>query len=1256
MIPDNRNNNRPIKVLHITDQLSKGGAGRALIGVAKYSGQMGNFQHECISLQPTFDGVIAEGVAEGLKVHIAPEADNFLKLYKNADIIQWHWWQDFPLMHTNLPRKPTIVWCAVSGEYPPNELTREVVDFADAMVITNPMTRDLEAIRSLPETERQRKVKLIFESADFDRILPVKRFPHDTFNIGWIGTICPGKYNTRYVEMSRKIDIPNVRFQVCGDGPLREAAIEETVRLGVQDRFDFLGYCDDMRRIFGQFDVYGFPLDEKTFAGGELNLQEAMVAALPIVIFPYGGPKRMILHNYNGLVVYSEREYKEAIEYLYHHLEERERLGNNAKEYALREFGAENAARKFNQLYSEMLSNENETIRIPGMKDSLNRLADYHRKRGNLEKAFEYERKVTGVESEDRSKANDQGTLQPVALTDDIEKIIDTRSRPEYKVTAIVSTYASEDLFEGCLSDLYDQTLYRKGELEIVVIDAASPQDEWSIVERFASANEHVLAVRTKQRESLYAAWNRAIKLARGKYLTNANTDDRHRRDALEILAKVLDEQMHVALAYGDVLITTKQGETFENNTAQRSFEWGEYSRKMLEQRCCMGPQPMWKHSIHDELGYFDERYVSAGDYDFWLRISLRYPMYHVDEKLGLYLDSPESLEHKGFTGEYERIDVLNSHHLRKMPALTGKPLVSVIIPTYERKQLLNQALESLIDQTYDNWEALVINDGGEPLQLGDGIPDDERIKLTNLSENHERSYCRNSGIRSAKGQYIAFLDDDDIFYRHHLELAVRTLESPGERRKVFYSASHQSISKMENGELVVEELKRVYGEKFDRQRFLVNNYIPIHALVFNREVFSEDMLFDEEMNCLEDFDLLIRLTRKYDFRFLNLITHEFRTFPVDERKQIEAHKENYQKLYHRYRDIVGDDWEVSWKQQNWIRTLDMQLFRMSMNLPVCTVIILGNHGHDELVMTVNELSKYTDYPKVNLIFSVPEDDHASLQLLDQTNWKDNIIPVSSTLKYASVLWNAAKEAGSPLLLFLDSRCVPCKNNWLSELIDLHNRENAGLTAGLIVEPSTKAIIRNASFALNRQNKKICGLYPRFPFYHPVISRIGNVDAVGAGMVLVGRDDFLKAGGLDPTLSKMASWIDLSVRMKDNLQRNVFLNPNSFGTYLHPDAVPVNKIPDEDQDELKGRWGEDFLKNEEWWFVKDGFCRDDSPGNGTEPDYGEAYDSMITRADKLKSQNRMEESLMILRAAKRVYPDDRSLIAKIEEISGAVIG
>jgi tetratricopeptide (TPR) repeat protein len=102
-------------------------------------------------------------------------------------------------------------------------------------------------------------------------------------------------------------------------------------------------------------DVYGYPISPHTSAGSELNLQEAMYGGIPPVVFPYANLKWIVEHEQTGLVVHSELEYKQAIEYLYHHPQERARLGRNAHDYAKTRFGAENTARELHAIYQRLL-------------------------------------------------------------------------------------------------------------------------------------------------------------------------------------------------------------------------------------------------------------------------------------------------------------------------------------------------------------------------------------------------------------------------------------------------------------------------------------------------------------------------------------------------------------------------------------------------------------------------------------------------------------------------------------------------------------------------------------------------------------------------------------------------------------------------------------------------------------------------------------------------------------------------------------
>jgi glycosyltransferase involved in cell wall biosynthesis len=223
-------------------------------------------------------------------------------------------------------------------------------------------------------------------------------------------------------------------------------------------------------------------------------------------------------------------------------------------------------------------------------------------------------------------------------------KITDCKADSEnYLVSAIVSTYNSEKYLRGCLEDLKAQTI--SDQLEIVVVDSGSEQNEGAIVKEFQKKYSNIKYIKTENRETVYQAWNRGIKAASGKYITNANTDDRLHPDAMNRLAKTLETRHDVDIVYADSLITRTENANWKNPRAPRIFKWPDYNYRLLFDVCFLGPNPMWRKSLHEKHGYFDESYKSAGDYEFWLRIAKHGTrMLHLREALSLYLENPKSI------------------------------------------------------------------------------------------------------------------------------------------------------------------------------------------------------------------------------------------------------------------------------------------------------------------------------------------------------------------------------------------------------------------------------------------------------------------------------------------------------------------------------------------------------------------------------------------------------------------------------------
>ncbi|MEW6495991.1 MAG: glycosyltransferase family 4 protein, partial [Cyanobacteriota bacterium] len=346
-----------IKILHIIQGFYRGGSGRALVATAKYSSQFGSFQHRIVSLAPASPDAIKMAADAGLSVLNEPDRDTLLSEIENADIVHLHFWnnpQMYEFLRSELPAMRLLIWFHVAGDKPPQIITQELVDFSDFALACSPYTYEHRVFQNLPAEVRLKKTGMVYGAADFERVSDVQPRVHDTFNVGCIGHISFSKMHPNYVSMSAQINIPNVRFIVCGGG-INDYLYQQAQQLGVAERFDFHGYVENIKPVIEILDVYGYPLCEDTYAASELNLQEVMYAGVPPVVFPYGGVKRLVVNNYTGLIVQSELEYKHAIEYLYHHPEERARLSRNAKDYAQQIFGAENAAKQLNPIYDRLM-------------------------------------------------------------------------------------------------------------------------------------------------------------------------------------------------------------------------------------------------------------------------------------------------------------------------------------------------------------------------------------------------------------------------------------------------------------------------------------------------------------------------------------------------------------------------------------------------------------------------------------------------------------------------------------------------------------------------------------------------------------------------------------------------------------------------------------------------------------------------------------------------------------------------------------
>jgi len=185
-------------------------------------------------------------------------------------------------------------------------------------------------------------------------------------------------------------------------------------------------------------------------------------------------------------------------------------------------------------------------------------------------------------------------------------------------ISVVVSTYCGARYIRRCLELLEAQTVAHR--LEILVIDSGSPENERSIVEELQQAHENIVYVRT-DRETLYAAWNRALELATGTYFANFNVDDWIREDALELMALALERHSDADIAYAHWAATTvaQQPPTGDDPVSFHS----RYEPALPLFYCYGGSTQFWRRSSLVRLGGFDSSFTACGDLEVLCRLTL---------------------------------------------------------------------------------------------------------------------------------------------------------------------------------------------------------------------------------------------------------------------------------------------------------------------------------------------------------------------------------------------------------------------------------------------------------------------------------------------------------------------------------------------------------------------------------------------------------------------------------------------------------
>lgn len=371
---------------------------------------------------------------------------------------------------------------------------------------------------------------------------------------------------------------------------------------------------------------------------------------------------------------------------------------------------------------------------------------------------------------------------------------------------------------------------------------------------------------------------------------------------------------------------------------------------------------------------------------------------------------------------------------------------VSIIVPTHNRPLILIEAINSILNQTFKDLEIIVVNDGGGDVE-SIIAPFIDKAEIVYIKHNYPKgpSASRNSGIRAARGKYIAYLDDDDIYYPDHIETLVNFLEN-SECRAAYTDAYRVHIEK-EGDRYAVKKRDLPYSFDFDPDLILIQNLFPTLTVMHERSCLDEVGFFDEALKTHEDWELWVRMSRRFGFAHIKKVTGEFRRMRDGVSTTFEKRED-----FLRTAMVIQERYMSYLKVKPWLLKASQEMIDVMRSEIACT--------HRVTPIVIESRPQMISSP-ISIVIPVQKNGEGLRALLSTIRSQKRVgdveiiqIPCRDS-NHSKIRTLAAEEAKGEYIFFMDEDSIPVNQYWLYNMVCpfLDHPELAALTCKKIVRP-----------------------------------------------------------------------------------------------------------------------------------------------------------------------------------------------------------
>ena len=457
--------------------------------------------------------------------------------------------------------------------------------------------------------------------------------------------------------------------------------------------------------------------------------------------------------------------------------------------------------------------------------------------------------------------------------------------------------------------------------------------------------------------------------------------------------------------------------------------------------------------------------------------------------------------------------------------AFGSRPLISIITPVFDTPvQHLEEAIESVLTQAYDNWELVLVDDGSTAIELLRILPRvaarDKRIVLASLGKHGGISAASNHGLALARGEWLTFLDHDDVLEPDSLFQIVKLLQSHPDADLIYTDED-----KLGDDGFEAPLFKPDWSPDF----FLSCNYLG-HLTAVRRELLRKAGGFRSQFDGAQDYDLFFRIIERTNrIHHIPRVLYHWRRSESSSAISVRQKPGQLEASRLAIEDHLKRSGELAHVAVDW-RTHAFCVRRELLEAKQISVIIRSCHGLDSLERCIETLTALTSYPNYEVVIVQADKKFPDVATRFSHRW----LYFSDAADDSTAKNQAVEQTDSPWLLFLDDRIEVIKPDWLTIMAEHVQRAEVGAVGARLLNPT--GVVEHAGIVVGANNIAQPA-YRGFPADHPgaanrQLQLTRNCSAVSSACMLTRREIFREAGGFDANLSGALADVDVCLKIR----------------------------------------------------------------------------------------------------------------------------